>query len=172
MSRNVTLTDMVIEHLKDGLRPTYHSLVESWDLEEINGKESSVPTTLEGFSTVITNFEQRSRKFNPAKPGVNRNNFLSQGGERDTSKAKGCITCSIAGRDPNHDFKSCRHSIKWRQKNGKIKNNLVTEKKRGRDELEEVDTSERDNDKKKKKKKKKVQIQVDPVTSEDDSEPE
>ena len=83
-----------------------------------------MPTTLDDFSLVLTNYEQRSREFTSSKSGPS--NFATDSGRRNDNspkrnkgKDKGCITCSIAGRDSDHDFKTCKHSIKWREQNKK-----------------------------------------------------
>lgn len=126
ITTNFTPVNMVIEYLKDGLKPTYSSLIEKWQLDEITGDEDAnpLPTTLDELSLVLTNFEQRSRKFSHQKSGPN--NFATDidrsnnsGSKRKKGKDKGCITCSIAGRDSDHDFKTCKHSIKWREQNKK-----------------------------------------------------
>ena len=96
-----------------------------------------MPTNLEEFASVLTNYEQRSRKLSSIKPGSgNPNNFVI---DNDTTNnrgkgkhRKGCITCSIAGRDANHDFKTCNHSIKWRSE--KEKKLLLTDKRKTREE--------------------------------------
>ena len=92
-----------------GIRPTYNSLIEHWQLEEItNSDESSMPTTLEDLASVLTNYEQSSRKHTPLKPG-NPHNFVTdddygrsnnnRGKGKNGGNKRGCITCSIAGID-------------------------------------------------------------------------
>ena len=154
-----TSKDMVIEHLKDGLRPTYNSLIEHWQIQEItssiNDESNSMPTNLEEFASVLTNYEQRSRKLSSIKPGSgNPNNFVI---DNDTTNnrgkgkhRRGCITCSIAGRDANHDFKTCTHSIKWRSE--KEKKLLLTEKRKNVDREETPTTSTKRGKNKKQKK--------------------
>ena len=114
---------------------------------------------------MLTNFEQRSRKLVPSKSGNGPNNFLTDlelNRGRDQSRfagKRGCITCSKAGRDPGHDYKTCKHSIKWRKEN--------EEKIRKR----EVEEAKSPNTKKKGKRRKKVKFQ-DPESSaaEDDED--
>ena len=80
-----------------------------------------MPTTLDDFSLVLTNYEQRSREFTSSKSGPS--NFVSEssrsGNARDqkgNGKGQGSIACSVAGRDSDHDFKTRKRSIKWREK--------------------------------------------------------
>ena len=134
VTTNHTSLEMVIHHMIDGLKSTYNSIIERWQLDEItNGDITSTPKSIEELANVLTNYEQRSRKYTPSKPG-NPNNFVTT--DQDNRKfigRRGCVTCHKAGRDSNHDYKSCVHSIKWRKKNNE-KKILVTGKRRGQED--------------------------------------
>jgi hypothetical protein len=158
-----TSTAMMIEYLKDGLKPTYNSLIERWQLDEITGDdESTMPKSLNEFALVLTNYEQRSRKFTSQKQGPN--NFITDQRQPKSRRDRGCVTCALAGRDPNHDYKSCKHAIKWRDRNRKEKQLLATVSGKRKNENSEDDPKEKKNSK-----KRKVKFQ-EPSTDEDDDD--
>jgi hypothetical protein len=155
---------MMIEYLKDGLKPTYNSLIERWQLDEITGDdESTMPKSLNEFALVLTNYEQRSRKFTSQKQGPN--NFVTEQRQPKSRKDRGCVTCAIAGRDSNHDHKVCKHAIKWRERNNKKDKQLLTTIK-GKRKAEDSEVEQTD---KRSSKKRKVKFQ-EPSTDEDDDD--
>jgi hypothetical protein len=159
-----TSTAMMIEYLKDGLKPTYNSLIERWQLDEITGDdESTMPKSLNEFALVLTNYEQRSRKFTSQKQGPN--NFVTEQRQPKSRKDRGCVTCAIAGRDSNHDHKVCKRAIKWRERNNKKDKQLLTTIK-GKRKAEDSEVEQTD---KRSSKKRKVKFQ-EPSTDEDDDD--
>ena len=138
----------------NGLRSGYNPLTNSWALDEIRGDvENAGPTTIEELSTALRKFES-SKPFRGATKTQSPSNFLTDQprGNSPNKRVRGklkCFTCDLAGRKSNHDFRSCKHSIKWRDANSKRTNDkgedksqevaLVTNKKNRRAVVEEDD---------------------------------
>ena len=116
LTNNPTAEAEAVGHVINGLKPSYSLLISSWALDEARGNsDAGGPDSLAGLSRALFKFESNSKLFKRGTDRGNPSNFTinDKGPKPGTMR---CFTCENAGKDANHDFKTCKHAKKWREK--------------------------------------------------------